>query len=244
VGRAVVAGRDTALVLEATEGVLDAMPLVGQNHVVLDHDLAVLVRRNAKGDAFCRQYCPETVAAIATIGEQFPREQRGADQLSGTLVVVHLPFGERHDHGRPWPSQTAWNSGRPWSIQCGGEQSLFEHAGGSAVGFEVAAVDHQCVWLPRQASEPCEDIRFTGCARCGPSEADQPKARHRFQSLHFPVRPIRRDIINATNSRIRAPAVRVNADCYPVSASLNPYRTSALPTNRINHVKKTMRFYF
>ena len=51
----------------------------------------------------------------------------------------------------------AWSSSRPWCARYGGEQPLFEQAGGGAVGIKVGTVDHQSVRRARLAREPCED---------------------------------------------------------------------------------------
>jgi hypothetical protein len=101
VGTAVVSGCDASPVLQAAKGVLDAMALAIQGLLIFDHGLAVLARRDARGDAPGGQRCTETVTVVAPIGQQFARGRQGIDHEAGALVVVHLPFGQRHDEGPP-----------------------------------------------------------------------------------------------------------------------------------------------
>ena len=89
-GIAVVSGCDATPVLQAAEGVLDAIALAIQGLVVFDHGLAVLARRDAGGDAPGGQRCTETVTAVAPIGQQFASKLQGIDPQTGALAVVPL----------------------------------------------------------------------------------------------------------------------------------------------------------
>jgi hypothetical protein len=68
-GPAVVWGCDASPVLQADEGVLDAMALTMQGLVVFDHGLASLVRRDFGSDGAGGQRCAETVTAVALVGQ-------------------------------------------------------------------------------------------------------------------------------------------------------------------------------
>ena len=70
-GTTVVACCDTTPVLEAAEGIFDAVALAVEGFVVVDHDRAVFARWNAGVDALCCQRRPEAVAVIAPVTEQF-----------------------------------------------------------------------------------------------------------------------------------------------------------------------------
>jgi hypothetical protein len=60
---------------------------------------AVLLRRDAGGDAALGACGGRRVAVVAAVGNQLPRRRQQRDEDVRTLLVVHLPSREQHDDG-------------------------------------------------------------------------------------------------------------------------------------------------
>ena len=100
VGASIVAGGDTAPVLEAGEHVLDPMMLAVKNYVIWIGSLAAPGRGDARGDAPLDQRFSERTAVLATVGDQGGAGRSNVENEAGALVVAHLP-GRKQQHDGP-----------------------------------------------------------------------------------------------------------------------------------------------
>lgn len=94
----VVSCCDSAPVFEFCEHVLDSVTLFVEALIVGDFGLSVFLGRDAGGDAFGPQGVPEPVGVIPAICEQDLCLWQSADQVCGSFVIAHLPFGQEHGH--------------------------------------------------------------------------------------------------------------------------------------------------
>ena len=98
-GASVVSGGDASPVFDPTKDVLDLVTLAVEVFIVVVLEFAVFARRDARGGALRYQGCPEPVAVIAFVGEQFLGARERGKQQESAFVVAHLAFGEQH-HNR------------------------------------------------------------------------------------------------------------------------------------------------
>ena len=95
----VVAGCDTAPILEAAEHVLDTMALAIERLVERDFHLSAARLRDTGSDAPFEQRGAEAIAVVAAIGEQFAGWRQSRQHHRGALVITHLALGEEQHDG-------------------------------------------------------------------------------------------------------------------------------------------------
>lgn len=97
----VISGVDATPVLDASEHVLDAMPLTIENAVVGYGGLAVALRRDTGGNALCGERVTEPVGVLSPVCEHGGGGRQGIDEQGGALVIAGLPFGQHQADGTP-----------------------------------------------------------------------------------------------------------------------------------------------
>ena len=96
---AVVACGNAAPVLEAAEGIFDAVALAVEHSIVGQWQLARPGGWDARDGAALCQCGAEPSAVIAAVAEQFARPRQDRQQQRGPVMVAALPFGQQEGDG-------------------------------------------------------------------------------------------------------------------------------------------------
>lgn len=98
-GAPIVSGMDASPVFEPSEHVFDAMTLAIEDSVVGDMDLAIDLRRDARGNAALDECMAEPVGIIPSVGQHCFGRRQSIEEHGGALVVAGLAFGQRQANG-------------------------------------------------------------------------------------------------------------------------------------------------
>ena len=100
-GASIVAGVDASPVFEASEHVLDFVPLTVEDSVVADRRLAVCSARNTGCNAALLEFFAEPIGIVASIAEQFSCRRQRIQHQGRAFVVAYLSFVQHKNDRLP-----------------------------------------------------------------------------------------------------------------------------------------------